>query len=537
MNINKSTFPRYKYSVLAIAAIPCIGIACNLTGTEEAEKPNILFCIADDASYPHMSAYGCTWVKTPGFDRVANEGILFTNAYTPNAKCAPSRSSILTGRNSWQLEEAANHICYFPEKFKTYPEALSENGYFVGATGKGWAPGVEGSINGVKRELAGHAWKNLKLTPPTKSIANDDYAGNFEEFINERPKDQPFCFWYGGREPHRAYEFASSITKGGRQISDIDKVPGYWPDNDTVKTDMLDYAYEIEYFDSHLLRMIDILEKNGLLENTIIVVTADNGMPFPRAKGQQYEISSHLPLAIMWGKGIKKPSVVNDYVSFIDFAPTFLEVAGLTAEKAGMQAVTGTSLTDIFSAKRNKKGSVKRDFVLIGQERHDIGRPHDQGYPIRGYVKDGFLYLKNFKTSLWPVGNPESGYPNTDGSPTKTVILDMYGNPAFMEFWEMSFGKRPSDELYNINEDPECLVNLVDSATFQNTLIKMRDEMTEKLIAQEDPRILGNGDIFDQYKVTENVGYYERRLAGENIRLGWINASDADTVNFKFTKD
>jgi N-sulfoglucosamine sulfohydrolase len=71
-------------------------------------RPNILFAVADDASWPHMSAYGCRWVRTPAFDRVAREGVLFTNAYTPNAKCAPSRACILTGRNSWQLEAAAN---------------------------------------------------------------------------------------------------------------------------------------------------------------------------------------------------------------------------------------------------------------------------------------------------------------------------------------------------------------------------------------------------------------------------------------------
>ena len=113
-------------------------------------RPNILFCIMDDASWAHMSAYGCEWVETPAFDRLASEGILFQNAYTPNAKCGPSRSSILTGRNSWQLEAAANHVVNFPAKFKTFPEVLKENGYLTGKTGKGWGPGDPGSIDGKK---------------------------------------------------------------------------------------------------------------------------------------------------------------------------------------------------------------------------------------------------------------------------------------------------------------------------------------------------------------------------------------------------
>src|SRR5690606_12425520 len=92
---------------------------------DKIKPPNILFAIADDASWRSFSAYGNKWIKTPAFDEVAKKGILFQNAYTPNAKCAPSRSCILTGRNSWQLEEAANHSPHFPEKFKTYAEALA----------------------------------------------------------------------------------------------------------------------------------------------------------------------------------------------------------------------------------------------------------------------------------------------------------------------------------------------------------------------------------------------------------------------------
>ena len=115
---------------LGIAAVGCGESA------KEVTKPNILFCIMDDASM-HMGAYGYKWVNTPAFDKVAENGLLFTNGYTPNAKCAPSRSAVLTGRNSWQLEEAANHVLNFPAKFKTFPEVLRENGYVTALTGKG----------------------------------------------------------------------------------------------------------------------------------------------------------------------------------------------------------------------------------------------------------------------------------------------------------------------------------------------------------------------------------------------------------------
>ena len=215
------------------------------------KKTNILFVISDDQSYPHTSIYGTSWIKTPGFDRVAQEGLLFTQAYTTNAKCSPSRSSILTGRNSWLLEEATNHVPYFPEKFTTFPEVLKRNGFKTGYTGKGWAPGTA-NRDGKKRDLIGKGYFKKKLDPPASFISNIDYFENFKNFLNEKSEDQPFFFWIGGHEPHRAYEYEVGLRKGKKNINEIDHIPDYWPNSVNVKTDMLDYAFEIEYFDRHL---------------------------------------------------------------------------------------------------------------------------------------------------------------------------------------------------------------------------------------------------------------------------------------------
>ena len=170
---------RVAYFTATISAILTLGACASDPAAESAQRPNILFCIADDASYPHMRAYGTEWVKTPAFDRVAREGVLFTNAYTPNAKCAPSRASILTGRNSWQLKEAANHMPFFPPEFKTYAETLAEAGYFVGKTAKGWAPGIARDADGNPRALTGTAFDKREAPPPAEGISKTDYAANF----------------------------------------------------------------------------------------------------------------------------------------------------------------------------------------------------------------------------------------------------------------------------------------------------------------------------------------------------------------------
>ena len=512
-------------TLLAFACFAVLNIHCKPAPTEPPSRPNILFAIADDASFPHMGVYGTSWVNTPAFDRVASEGLLFTRAYTPNAKCAPSRAAILTGRNSWQLEEAANHWPYFPQKFKTYAEALSEHGYFAGSTAKGWAPGIAVDADGNPRQLTGPTFNEHKLDPPAAHISDNDYAANFESFLDAAPDDAPFVFWYGALEPHRAYEFGAS-KKAGKTPSDIDQVPPFWPDTDSVRIDMLDYAFEIEHFDQHLQRMLEMLEARGELENTLVVVTADNGMPFPRVKGQAYEMSNHLPLAMMWPAGIVEPGrVISDFVSFIDFAPTFFDVTGVDPSAAGMQPFTGRSLTSIFAS---GPWEMHRDHVLIGKERHDIGRPNDGGYPMRGIVKGDYLYVRNFEPDRWPSGNPETGYLNCDGSPTKTVCLNAFGDEDTRQYWEMSFGKRPNEELYNITDDPACINNLAEQADYADLLSEMAAQMTSELTEQGDPRILGNGSVFDTYKYADlkNQNFYERYMSGESLPTGWVNASD-----------
>ncbi len=504
----------------------------NQVENKPQKKPNILFCLADDATWKHMSIYGSKFVNTPNFDRIAKNGLLFNNAYTPNAKCGPSRAIILTGRNSWQLEEAANHLAYFPTKFKSYQEGLSENGYEVGYTGKGWSPGTALNEDGSKRDLLVNKFNKIKKKVPTSGINTVDYVANFKKFLKDRKdKDAPFSFWYGGHEPHRKYEYGTGVSVGNKKLSDIDSVFPYWPQNEIVKNDMLDYAFELEYFDQQLGGFIQTLKEHGKLENTIIVVTADNGMPFPRVKGLSYEHSNHMPLAIMWGNGIKNPGrVIEDYVSFTDFAATFLDISGFNAENLGMHPVQGDSLTPYFNSTKTRLKSPKKNYVLLGQERHDVGRPNDVGYPVRGIVKDGFMYLINYKNKRWPAGNPETGYTNTDGSPTKTEILNLNRTGENSYYWELNFGKHSKEELYQISIDENCMNNLANNRKYKQIKNELKTILEAELKKQQDPRIFGNGNVFDNYKTDRNANFYERYMRGENVKSGWINDSDFERI-------
>jgi len=306
-------------------------------------------------------------------------------------------------------------------------------------------------------------------------------------------------------------------------------VPGCWPDNETVRNDLLDYAFEVEHFDRHLGRMLEMLERRGLLENTLVIVTSDHGMPFPRSKGNTSELANHVPLAAMWQRGIAGSGrIVEDFVSFIDVAPTLIDAAGLAWADTGMAPAIGRSLLPLFRSPKSGILDPSRDHVLIGRERTDIGRPHDAGYPVRGIIKAGQLYVENFEPSRWPAGNPETGYLDCDGGATKSFILEAHRKNADDPFWALCFGLRPAEEFYDLTADASCTRNLAGQSESAAARAALRGELHRELKAQGDPRMSGQGKVFDDYPHANkgHAGFYERFLRGEKLNTGWVNDSD-----------
>jgi len=452
-------------------------------------RPNILFAISDDQSFPHTSVAGCRTVQTPAFDRVAERGVLFTNAICGSPGCAPSRAAILTGRHHWQLREAGTHASYFPTDLQVYPSILEAAGYHVGMTGKGAGPA---NFQGWKHNPAGRPYDRHKLAQRIEGINALDYAANFAEFLREKPAGQPFCFWFGATEPHRAYKRGAGLA-AGKRLEDV-VVPPFLPDCEVVRSDILDYCVEIEHFDRHLGRMLDLLEQQGELENTIVVVTSDNGMPFPRAKANMYEYGIHLPLAICWPAEVPGGRVVDDVVSFVDFAPTFLEAAGLKLP-AGM---VGRSLLDVLRSRKSGRVDPSRNAAYSGRERHSHARYDNLGYPSRALRTDRFLYIRNFAPDRWPAGDPP-GFYDIDDSPTKQYLLEHQKDPDVQPFFEWACGKRPAEELYDIVADPGCLKNLAADPRYARVKDELARRLEQTLKETGDPRVAGHGDIWESY--------------------------------------
>jgi N-sulfoglucosamine sulfohydrolase len=286
-----------------------------------------------------------------------------------------------------------------------------------------------------------------------------------------------------------------------------------------------DYYYEVQRFDTLVASAIAILEEYGELENTIIIMTGDHGMPFPRCKSNNYDSGARIPLAIRWGSGIKiSGRVIDDFISTTDLAPTFLMLAGIKVP----EVMSGKSLVNILqSSSEGIVDAENRSFVLHGKERHVPGQEENMGgYPVRAIRNHDFLYIRNFEPERWPSGTPDylkAAIPSCwlgdcDNGPTKTYMdnnREKDGHHA--NLWNLCFGKRPSEELYDCNKDPEQLVNLADNKAYQEIREKLARQLLEQLELTADPRsaaiedfdfdavpYLGQGPRHPSYKPEQN---------------------------------
>ncbi len=471
----------------------------------QKEKPNILIVISDDQSYPHASAYGAQFVDTPAFDRVAEEGILFNNAWASSPGCSPSRASILTGRYPWQIEEAGTHASSFPKKYSVLPDLLEDAGYWVGFTGKGWAPG-DWEASGRSRNPAGPAFWDVRLDPPHEYIRDIDYAGNFRQFLEERPDDSPFYFWLGTSEPHRPYEEGIGLA-AGKNLEDVD-VPAYLPDTPEIRSDLLDYAVEIEWFDYHLEQSIEILEEKGELENTLIIVTSDQGMPFPRAKANLYNDGLHVPFAVRWGNVTPPGRIVDDIINLADIAPTVLEAAGV--QHPGDYPMSAKSFMNILTTDKDGTVDTERSATFAGRERHSSVRWNNKGYPSRAVRTHQYVYIRNFAPERWPAGAPRrieegevtpmhSAYHDIDPAPSLDFMTENVDDPSINNYLFLSVGKRSAEELYDLRKDPGNVNNLALDPAYEQVTRFLREKLIRFLEETEDPHMSGDGDIWESY--------------------------------------
>lgn len=438
------------------------------------QRPNIFFAISDDQSWVHTSAAGDPVVRTPVTDRVAREGVTFNNSYCSSPSCTPSRAAILTGQHFWRLKESANLWSTLrKDEFPVYPDLLEAAGYEVGLTRKGWGPG-DFEHGGFTRNPAGPGYKN------------------FAEFMQRVPDGKPFCFWFGTSDPHRPYEPGSGAARG-MNLRDI-RVPAFLPDSPEVRSDIADYLFEIERWDRELGEALDLMQKAGRLDNTIVVITSDNGMPFPRAKGNLYDYGVRMPCYVQWRARVKGGRKIEDFVSHTDFAPTFLEACGLKPPGA----TSGRSLLPLLTGGASGRIDRQRGHVLVGRERHTNASTGSVGYPMRALRTHDHLLIRNYEPDRWPASDPER-YADIDGGPTKTYLLDHRTESAVKPLFDMACAKRPAIELYALKDDPFQMNSVAGRPSHRDIEKRLIAELQSELKRLADPRETGGPVEFDNY--------------------------------------
>jgi len=296
----------------------------------------------------------------------------------------------------------------------------------------------------------------------------------------------------GIQEPHEPWPPGYGIEKG------IDttkiRIPAFLPENNDSRMDISDYLGEIMWGENHIDKIVTILEECGLKENTVIVVTSDNGMPLPRAKATLYDHGVRMPLVINWGDRIKSAQTIDNPVSLIDIAPTFLDLAGIEIP----EEMTGKSLKNMILSGKSGTIENEREFVVTAIERHVFYRTQEEGYPRRALHTQEWTYIRNFEPDWWPAGDPEiivneryGPFGECDPSRIKRFLVAKSQDPVYRNYYNLCFGKVPDEQLFNKIIDPDMIHNLADDPDYQDVLIKMRETLNNYLAETNDPRIKG----------------------------------------------
>jgi arylsulfatase A-like enzyme len=502
----------------------------------DTERPNILFFFADDwGRFARIYAeHGRTagtngLLKTPNLDRLAKSGVLFRNAHVNAPSCTPCRSSLLSGQHFWRTGRGAIlQGAVWDETIPTYPLLLRDAGYHLGKSYKVWSPGspADAPYGGQQHafEKSGRAFNNFSenatdlvakgaTVEAARAKLLEEVRGNFRAMLAAKAPDQPFAYWFGPTNTHRAW-----VRGSGQKLWGLDpdalkgKLPAFLPDVPVVREDLADYLGEVQALDAAMGVLLTELEKTDELSRTLIAVSGDHGAPgFPHGKCNLYGFGTGVSL-ILSGPGIKGGRVVDDMVSLPDLAPTFLEAGGVKPPAV----MTGRSLWNVLRSERQGLVDPARTWVVAGRERHvEIARPDYTPYPQRVLRTLDHALIVNFKPERWPLGDhyrldgkDEPTFdevakttfvtlPDDDAGPTKAWFVGARKSPEWSAQFDKFYGRRPMFELYDLRKDPDEMNNVAEEPAYT----AIRKEMTERLFAilreTGDPRMLEDGKYFE----------------------------------------
>lgn len=526
--------------LVLLGASPVVSDAEQPSGRHDcfqAESPNVVFAFADDWGRL-AGAYAAleqtpglnVLVPTPNIDRVAERGVVFTNAFVNAPSCTPCRSSLLSGQHFWRTGRGAIlQGAVWDAEIPAFPLLMQDAGYHIAKSYKVWSPGVpaDAPFGGQQHsyQKAGNRFNQFSqyVTRRLDEGASLDLAKeelyqevreNFSRALADCPEGRPFLYWFGPTNVHRQW-----VAGSGKRLWGIDpdslrgKLPAFLPDVPQIREDLADYMGEIAAFDAAIGVLWDQLKANEQLDNTLWVISGDHGPPgFPYGKCNLYDFGCRVPLIIA-GPRVPGGRVVDDLVSLPDLAPTLLDVAGIAIPSS----MTAKSCWSVLCSERGGQVDPTRTQVFMGRERHvEMARADFLPYPQRAIRTHRFSYIINFEPDRYPLGDPyhldsdeEPGFqelarstfvtlPDEDAGPTKAWLVTQRGDPQWRRYFERAYGKRPAEELYDLSQDPDQLNNLAASPEYDSVRRELRQRLMQELESTGDPRVTGDGRYFEE---------------------------------------
>lgn len=419
------------------------------------ERPNILWIDTEDLS-PDIGCYGEPLVKTPNIDKLAGDGVRFTNAFVTAPVCSASRSAVVTGMYQTSIgihHHRSNRDNPLPDGIEIFTHYLRKAGYFT-CNGQALTDGRKGKLD-----------YNFKM--------DFDEAFDGTDWSQRKP-GQPFFAEMHFSETHRAFH---KDLNNPINPDDVE-LPPYYPDHPIARLDWALYLEDVQNLDIKVGKLLQRLEDEGLADNTIVFFWGDHGRPMVRGKQFLYEGGIHIPLIVRWPGKIKPGTINDNFVSTIDLAPTWLTLAGIEPP----EHMQGQNLLD--------PDAPERDCIFAARDRCD-----ETDDRIRCVRTKQYKYIRNFF--------PERPYTyfnayKKQAYPVLTLMQMLYEKgdlpPEQARFMEPT---RPTEELYDLQKDPHEVHNLADDAEYKQILSELRAKLDKWIVETGD-----QGEVPESEEVT-----------------------------------
>lgn len=466
----------------------CLFIAVFVLGCsarQELQGPNIIWIVSDDLG-TDIGCYGNEVVRTPNLDKLASESVRYTHLHTVTAVCSPSRSALITGMYPVSIN-SHQHRTRLKKKLPDGVEPITK--YF---------------------HEAGYYVTNSNSSGKRKGKTDYNFEFSFDEVFDgfdwkEKEKDQPFFAQFQIFLPHRPFHADTVHPVSPEEV----KIPPYYPDHPIVRKDWALYLETIQHVDERLGDLMDRLEEEGALENTVVFFFGDQGRPHLRAKQWLYDPGTNTPLMVRWPDGRDAGKVFDQLVSNVDIPVSSLSIAGIPVPEH-LQGI------DFLSGKDQER---KHLFTMRDRRDETVDR-------IRAIRTKEFKYIRNFY--------PERPYTQTNAYkkfryPALTLMEVMHEQGKLDEIQSLFMStEKPEEELYDLKNDPFEVNNLAKNPEFQSVLNDLRavlDEQIEKYDLGEYPE--------SDEEIQANIDFMEKRFRKNMESIGLtVDASNEEFLTY-----